>query len=176
MRSVDYLEWWDTVSWKRYAVFLIFLNVIFKTILVPQTNSVHFHYISGGRNLNTWEGKTKMIRLDTTKWQNMFSFLLSWSKSIFVSPIYINTILQTTWVNYGQRDFWYVCITLRLRTVFPFLMKITHELNSKQSVKAGSTPMTCMYCDMSTWLAVFIPAQVVTDQPSMTAVPVTKVN
>lgn len=91
-------------------------------------------------------------------------------------PVYINTILQNTWVSYGQRDIWYVCITLRLCNIFPSLMKIPHELSSKQSVKVGSRHMTCMYCDMSTLLVVFIPAQVATDQPRMTAAPGTKVN
>lgn len=55
-------------------------------------------------------------------------------------------------------------------------MKITHELSSKQSAGAASAPLTCICCDTSTWLATFIPEQVVTEQPSVTAAPVAKVN
>lgn len=80
-------------------------------------------------------------------------------------------------VNCGLEESYHcVCITSRLCTVFPLLMKITHELYSKQSVIAGGTAVTCMYCDMSTWLLLFIPAKVATAQPSPAAVLVTKVN
>lgn len=67
-------------------------------------------------------------------------------------------------------------MTLWLCTIFPSLMKITHELGSKQSVGAASAPVTCMRCDTWTWLAAFSPAPVATERPSMTAAPAAKVN
>lgn len=92
-----------------------------------------------------------------------------------MSPIYITTSLQTR-VNCRQGESWYVHMTLWFCTIFPSLIEITHELSSKESAGATSAPLTCICCDMSTWLAAFIPEQVVTEQPSVTAPPVAKVN